>query len=111
MTDPSRVDWTISLAPGQSVAVPDSGIQLRFDSVTGDTRCPADALCVQGGDAIATIAVIDDGAVSAYDLHTGHPEPVRHGPLSIALVELAPYPFSSRRIEPDEYRLTLRVTQ
>jgi hypothetical protein len=38
-------------------------------------------------------------------------QPARYGDLTIALVELAPYPFSSRTIEPDEYRATLRVTR
>jgi hypothetical protein len=37
--------------------------------------------------------------------------PVKHGDLTIELVQLSPYPFSSRTIQPDEYRATLRVTR
>jgi hypothetical protein len=38
-------------------------------------------------------------------------EPVTHDGLTISLVELQPYPFSSRTIEPGDYRATLRVTR
>ena len=45
------------------------------------------------------------------ELHTGDMQPVRHDELTIHLVQLAPYPFSSRPFTPDEYRVTLRVTR
>jgi hypothetical protein len=38
-------------------------------------------------------------------------QPVRHDEFTIALVQVAPYPFSTRMIQPDEYRATLRVTR
>ena len=44
-------------------------------------------------------------------LHTGDMKPVTHEDLAIALVELTPYPFSSRPIQPGDYRATLRVTR
>ena len=44
-------------------------------------------------------------------LHTGDMRPVRHGDLTIALVELQPYPFSARPTEPAEYRATFHVTR
>jgi hypothetical protein len=109
---PAPVDERIVLAPGESSAIPEASISLRFDRVTGDSRCPADAVCIQGGDAVVHVTVTPaDGARREYDLHTGDMQPVRHGDVTIALVELAPYPFSSRTIEPDEYRATLRVTR
>ena len=48
---------------------------------------------------------------TAYPLHTGDMKPVTHEDLTIALVELSPYPFSSRPIQPGDYRATLRVTR
>ena len=85
---------------------------MRFEGVTGDSRCPADALCIQGGDAVVHVTVLAGGSAGHdYDLHTGDMRPVKHGDLTIALVELAPYPLSSRTIEPDDYRATLRVTR
>ena len=44
-------------------------------------------------------------------LQTGDLRPVVHNGLTIALVQLSPYPFSARTIAPDEYRATLKVTR
>jgi hypothetical protein len=100
------------LAPGQSATVQGASIRVSFLRVLGDSRCPADALCVQGGDAIVAIEVDPDGSPSVpYELHTGNMAPVKHGDLTIELVQLSPYPFSTRTIQPDEYRATLRVTR
>jgi hypothetical protein len=37
--------------------------------------------------------------------------PVVHEDLTIALLELSPYPFSSRPIAPGDYRATLRISR
>jgi hypothetical protein len=98
------------LAPGQSATVQGASIRVSFLRVLGDSRCPADALCIQGGDAIVAIQVEPDGSGAVpYELHTGDMRPVTHGNFTIELVQLSPYPFSSRTIQPDEYRATLRV--
>ncbi|HXG89326.1 MAG TPA: hypothetical protein VNJ02_13405 [Vicinamibacterales bacterium] len=88
-----------------------ASLSVRFDRVSGDSRCPADAVCILGGDAIVHITATTDGAARQYELHTGNMQPVRHNDFTITLVQLSPYPFSSRTIAPDEYRATLRVTR
>jgi hypothetical protein len=106
------VNVRLVLAPGETAGVGDTGIQLRFQGVFGDSRCPADAICILGGDAIVRVDVLPErGAAQVVDLHTGDLRPVRHGDLTIALENLSPYPFSSRTIAPGEYRATLRVTR
>lgn len=89
----------------------DVGVQ--FVRVSGDSRCPADALCIQGGDAIVHVRVLDDGGADEYALHTGDSAQARasHRNLQIELMELQPYPFSSRTIDPEDYRATLAVTR
>jgi hypothetical protein len=112
--DPTTpIDRQVVLAPGTQVALDGTPFSVRFDSVTGDSRCPADAVCVTGGDAVVKVAVRSGGnQFSFYDLHTGDMKPVIHGgALTIALVELAPYPFSARPIDPNDYRATLRITR
>ncbi len=102
-----------TLAPGEVATVRDVNLNVQFVNVTGDSRCPADAICIQGGDALVNIRVLDNGATSAYELHTGDSSraAVMHRQVRIALVELQPYPFSSRTIAPGEYRATLTVTR
>jgi hypothetical protein len=102
-----------TLAPGEVATVRDVNLNVQFVEVTGDSRCPADAICIQGGDALVHIRVLDNGATSTYELHTGDSSraTVTHNQVRIALVELAPYPFSSRTIAPSEYRATLTVTR
>ena len=79
--------------------------------MTDDSRCPADAICVLGGSATVAIAVASGLSNQSYELRTGDMQPVVHDGLTIALVQLMPYPFSTRTIAPDEYRATLKVTR
>ena len=97
------------LAPGGVVSLPDARASVQFVGVHGDSRCPADALCIQGGDAIVQIRLLDTGEVTPYDLHTGDSRrgSIVHRGLRLQLVELQPYPFSSRPIDPADYRATL----
>jgi hypothetical protein len=97
------------LAPGEIAIVGDTGLQVRFDRVLGDSRCPADAICIQGGDAIVRVELFSGRRMQVYELHTGSMQPVEHDGIAIELLELSPYPFSSRAIQPDEYRATLRI--
>lgn len=107
------VNERFTLAPGEVATVRDVDVRVRFEFVTGDSRCPADALCIQGGDALVHVSVIDDGTTSSYELHTGDSSraTVTHKQIRIALVELQPYPFSSRTIAPGDYRATLTVSR
>lgn len=106
------IDALVVLAPGETADVAGTGILVRFQGVLGDSRCPADAFCIQGGDAIVRIHVLASGsAPSIYDLHTGDMKPIRHCDVTFSLENLSPYPFSSRTIAPGDYRATLRVTR
>ena len=100
-----------TLAPGERVAIERGAFILEFRGVTGDSRCPADAVCIQGGDATVHVRVLDSGD-SDYELHTGDSSraTAMHRQTRIELVELQPYPFSSRTIEPGDYRATLTVS-
>lgn len=105
------LDSRFTLAPGELAGIERAGVRVRFNGVEGDSRCPADAVCVWGGDARVLVSVLSADGRADYELHTGDMQPVRHGSLTIALEELAPYPFSSSAIDPGDYRATLRVTR
>ena len=113
-TTPGPIDTRLMLARGETVRAPGTGFRLQFVEVTGDSRCPADALCVWGGDAVVHVRALDvSGGETSYELHTGDSAraAVVHGDVRIELAALQPYPFSSRTIEPDEYRATLALTR
>jgi hypothetical protein len=101
-----------TLAPGETAVVSDTGVRLLFSAVTTDSRCPADALCIQLGDAVVRLRVASPGSASEYGLHTepGRGAEVTHGPVRITLVQLQPYPSSNRPIAPGDYRATLTVS-
>lgn len=100
-----------ALAPGQSAVLEGTRLTVRFLGVTGDSRCPADAICIQGGSADVLITARSSDETRDYRLRTGDMQPVRHEEFTIALVNVEPYPFSSRTIQPQDYRVTLRVTR
>ena len=100
------------LVPDETAILESRSVQMRFVGVTGDSRCPTDVVCVQGGDAIVQIAVRSGGRSEVlYDLLTGDLRPVQHDTLTISLVQLAPDPFSTQTIPPDAYRATFRVVE
>jgi hypothetical protein len=109
--DPSPVSRELVLAPGQTSAIPEASVSIRFERVSGDSRCPGDAICIQGGNAQVEIQVLRSGRTRPHILNTGDLRPVVDQDLTIALVELNPYPFSSRPFPPEDYRATLRVTR
>jgi hypothetical protein len=106
-TEPGPVDVQVTLAPGQSASI--RNVSLRFIGVTGDNRCPADVVCVLGGSAAVTARVTIRGGSRDLTFETGNPQPVVEDALTFELVQLQPYPFSTRTIEPEEYRATFRV--
>jgi hypothetical protein len=106
-----HIDEEFVLARGETATLADSGMRVKFVGVDGDSRCPADAFCIQGGDAIVRVEVRSGGRAQSFELHTGNMQPVQHENLVVRLVQLVPYPFSSRTIQPDEYRATLRLSR
>jgi hypothetical protein len=103
----------VTLAPGETARIAGSTVQLQFVDVTGDSRCPADAFCIQGGDAVVRIRASGGGAAATYDLHTGDASraAASHGDVRFALSQLMPYPFSGRTIARQDYRATLEISR
>jgi hypothetical protein len=105
-------DRQFTLAPGQSASIQGTSLRLAFLRVSGDSRCPADAFCIQGGDALVHVRV-SESTTAEYELHTGNDVrgSVTHAGFSIELMQLQPYPFSSRTIDPSDYRATFAVVR
>jgi hypothetical protein len=103
----------VTLAPSQVATVEGSNVRLQFVAVTGDSRCPADAVCILGGDALVEVRASSGNSTTTYQIHTGNSSlaSATHDSVRFSLVQLQPYPFSSRTISPDEYRATLEITR
>ena len=106
------IDARFTLAPGETASIEGRGVRLRFEGVSGDSRCPIDAICIQGGDAVVKVQASGDGGSLSLELHTGDASraSVTYGSVKVTLVDLQPYPFSSRTIAPGDYRATLVVS-
>lgn len=105
-------DEPFTLAVGEGASFDGARLTVEFTDVSGDSRCPADAVCIQGGDAIVHLRV-STGVTEMYELHTGDASraTATHRSFRLSLVDLQPYPFSSRTIAPNEYRATLSVAR
>jgi hypothetical protein len=108
-TDPGPINQEVVLAPGQSTGIDGTNLSLKFIGVTGDSRCPADALCVLGGSATVKVEVSGSSGSRELTFETGNLKPITYDDWSLELVQLVPYPFSATPIRHEDYRATLRV--
>jgi hypothetical protein len=100
----------VTLAIGQTVAVPETSLSLRFTGVLNDSRCPATALCIQLGEAITAFEAVTGAGTSRLELRTSDAGRVASiGGHTIELRTLLPYPYGSAPIDLADYRATLQV--
>ena len=113
-TEPSSPQSFV-LAPGESASY--GALRVRFVGVTADSRCPANALCIQQGDAAFTVeARVRNVDPASYELLINDTARRRvvHAGYAIEATELAPYPFAIATINPiapGDYRLTLKLSR
>jgi hypothetical protein len=101
---------SVTLAVGQTVAVPDTSLSLRFTGVPNDSRCPADALCIQLGEAVVALEALRGSSTTQLQLRTSEAGRVADvATYRIVLSTLLPYPYSNRPIDLADYRATVRV--
>lgn len=105
----------VTLRPGQVTAVASTPLRVGFERVASDSRCPADALCIQSGDALVVFRVSVDGRAAA-DISlrtrggtTGENLTAVVAGYELSIAGLQPYPLSSSPIAPGDYRVTLVV--
>lgn len=114
-TGPSvGIDERFTLAVGDTARVASTDVTLTFVDVQGDSRCPADAICIQGGDAVVRVRATGGSRTETLELHTGDSSKasVQYQGFRVTLSELQPYPFASRPpIGANDYRATLVVSR
>jgi hypothetical protein len=107
---------------GAKALLPADDVEIRFDSVTSDSRCPANATCVRAGEAYAHFTLLEaDGSATPFKLEM--PGLVMEMPdservtfqqvdrFSVALYLLQPYPeFAAEAGMPTTATLEVRRT-
>ena len=117
-TRAARLDEPFKLEEGESVAFTSESLEVRFDAMVADSRCPANVVCVWAGE--ATVAVTLAGAngeeVGKVELTLGaHPDAAyaNVGDHSVTLMFLDPYPGTpeaQRQGDDPEYTAVLFVS-
>lgn len=111
-TVPLGTDFT--LAPGESVVVNQDALQLTFVRVTGDSRCPVNALiqCVWAGSAVIALRAVTNAGTRELPLETqATHDTVTVDGFLVRLVAVTPEPLTTDPIPPATYRATMRITR
>jgi hypothetical protein len=105
------LDQEFKLKIGESAKSTSDGLEVQFDSVAEDSRCPRGVTCVWAGNARVLLKVKRDAAELAnVELNTSiNPKTSRYLEYELKLTELKPYPEADTRIKPSDYEVTLMV--
>lgn len=99
----------VEIKSGQSVSVNQS-LVITFDSVSADSRCPMDAMCVWPGDGEVKLSLSIDNITEKITLHTFlAPKERVFKNYRVVLKKLDPYPISTSQIKPEDYNITLII--
>ncbi|HAB53126.1 MAG: hypothetical protein A2315_16405 [Ignavibacteria bacterium RIFOXYB2_FULL_35_12] len=100
-----------SMRVGESAVISNYGVEIKFDSVAEDSRCPTDAMCIWAGNAVVILQLKEsDRNEQSVKLNTFlNPKDVEFSDLIIELKGLSPYPQSDVIINPNDYVAKLVV--
>jgi len=111
-TTPSApIGTPFRIGAGQTVRLQSASVELGFDEVLEDSRCPADAVCVWAGTAKLKAWLSVNGARRDIELKTFPRQPLAIDDFTIDVQALEPFPYSNVRIDKRGYVATLVVTR
>jgi hypothetical protein len=96
---------------GPTVRLQSGDVELGFDEVLEDSRCPADAICIWAGRARLKAWLRVNGARREIELQTDTPQPLRVDGFEFDVQALEPFPVSNVRIDKRGYVATLVVAR
>lgn len=108
-----KLNDTLELAINKSAINNENQLTISIDSVLNDSRCPSDVVCIWAGNAEVRFLFINDGEETKFVLnsHAGNnfvSDTLIYG-YYIQLVNLKPYPVSTKAISNDEYVAELLI--
>jgi hypothetical protein len=107
----------VTLRPGVATAIASTPLNVMFQRVANDSRCPANALCITSGDALVALWVGVEGR-GATDITlrtvggtTGENLAAEVAGYTLTISGLQPYPLNFDPIPQGDYRVTVRVSR
>lgn len=107
VTDTFSFNLEKSFQIGDAYFSPDHSLQFQITEIN-DSRCPSDVICVWQGEAVVKIEV-KSPLTGTLELNTHNNLTDTIGFYSFELVDVSPYPVSTKTIELDEYQVTLLI--
>lgn len=105
----------ITVKVGQEVSIPEEGLTLALQSVSEDSRCPEDVVCIWEGNAKVSINITKTGQPSTIiELNTSPavgPAEETFQTYTVKLTSLAPNNKSGQTINSSDYIASLLVTK
>lgn len=107
------LDQPFTLRPGDSAVVEAQRVEVTFERVTADSRCPRDVQCIQAGEATVRVLVAAGGQrpVTVEVKTRPGSESTMVGGFVLTLSELQPVPRAAEPTQPSEYRATLVLSK
>lgn len=102
---------TLELAYQDTLFFPEVRGWLTFDALVHDSRCPTGVSCIWEGSAEVAFALSQDGQQHTFALHT-HPTYTTDttlADLSIALIDLMPYPHGDSTYRAEQFSIRIFV--
>jgi hypothetical protein len=107
---PPELNEPFSLPIGKTVTFENEGLSIRFESVPTESRCPAGALCIWEGEAVAKLQMTKSGMGSTtIELNTTQPHITVFFSYTVELLELTPYPVLDQQLDTAAYQALLVV--
>jgi hypothetical protein len=93
-----------------------AGKTIRFKEVIVDSRCPSNVTCIRAGEAKILIEIFKNENLVGEEIISTDSQNISlakffQGDFSLNAVSLLPYPKTSRKIKPSDYRLQFKVTE
>ncbi len=100
-----------TLRTGESASIRGPLVRITFERILSDSRCAVDVVCIQAGEAVASLRVdAVRGGSDTFVLDTGDNGSAVVSGYRVSLVSVSPAPRSTVRIEPRSYVVLLTVS-
>ena len=110
----ANLDSEFLLQFNQSLELKSENMKITFLNVTSDSRCPSDVTCVWQGKADIDVNLQKDDQNITVSLPIGGDSNQKKAVFNqylIQLVDLSPYPVSTKNIQYDEYAAKINITK